>query len=198
MTPLFFADPEALRAWFLAHADEGGELVLGYWKTSTGRPSVTWPQSVDEALCVGWIDGVRRRLDDESYVIRFTPRRPGSTWSAVNVARVAELTAQGRMQPAGLAAFEQRRADRCGIYAYEQREVAALTADQEAVFRATPGRLGVLLVPAPVVPAHGDVVGGEREAGGDPGASARAAGGRLRVRPPASPPVPALTCSRLG
>jgi uncharacterized protein YdeI (YjbR/CyaY-like superfamily) len=139
VTPQFFVDPEALRAWFLAHADEGGELTLGYWKTGTGRPSVTWPQSVDEALCVGWIDGVRRRLDDESYVIRFTPRRPGSTWSAVNVARVAELTAQGRMQPAGLAAFEQRRADRSGTYAYEQREVAALTADREAVFRATPG-----------------------------------------------------------
>ena len=137
MTPQFFADPEALRAWFLAHADEGGELLLGYWKTGTGRPSVTWPESVDEALCVGWIDGVRRRLDDESYVIRFTPRRPGSTWSAVNVARVAELTAQGRMQPAGLAAFEQRRADRSGTYAYEQREVAALTTEQEAVFRAT-------------------------------------------------------------
>jgi uncharacterized protein YdeI (YjbR/CyaY-like superfamily) len=86
-----------------------------------------------------WIDGVRRRLDDASYVIRFTPRHPGSTWSAVNVARVADLTAQGRMQPAGLAAFEQRRAERSGTYAYEQREAAALTADQEAVFRATPG-----------------------------------------------------------
>jgi uncharacterized protein YdeI (YjbR/CyaY-like superfamily) len=96
VTPQFFADPEALRAWFLAHADEGGELLVGYWKTGTGRPSVTWPESVDEALCVGWIDGVRRRLDDDSYVIRFTPRRPGSTWSSVNVARVAELTAQGR------------------------------------------------------------------------------------------------------
>ncbi len=118
MTPQFFAAPEALRAWFLAHADEGGELLLGYWKTGTGPPSVTWPESVDEALCVGWIDGVRRRLDDESYVIRFTPRRPGSTWSAVNVAR---------------------RADRSGTYAYEQRETAALTAEQEAVFCATPG-----------------------------------------------------------
>ncbi len=139
MTPQFFADPKSLRAWFLAHADEGGELLLGYWKTGTGRPSVTWPESVDEALCVGWIDGVRRRLDDESYVIRFTPRRPGSTWSAVNVARVADLTRQGRMQPAGLAAFEQRRADRSGTYAYEQRRAAALTAEQEAVFRATPG-----------------------------------------------------------
>jgi hypothetical protein len=174
VTPQFFADPEALRAWFLAHADEGGELLLGYWKTGTGRPSVTWPQSVDEALCVGWIDGVRRRLDDESYVIRFTPRRPGSTWSAVNVARVAELTAQGRMQPAGLAAFEQRRADRSGTYADEQRETAALR------------------------PAHGDLVGGERQAGRDPGASARAAGGRLRARPPLGPAVPTLTLPGSG
>jgi hypothetical protein len=86
VTPQFFADPEAPRAWFVAHADEGGELLLGYWKTGTGRPSVTWPESVDEALCVGWIDGVRRRIDDESYVIRFTPRRPGRTWSAADPA----------------------------------------------------------------------------------------------------------------
>ena len=137
--PTFFADPAELRDWFQAHADEGGELYVGYWKKGTGKPSVTWPESVDEALCVGWIDGVRRRIDDDSYLIRFTPRKAGSTWSAVNIARVAELTAEGRMQPAGLAAFERRRPARSGTYAYEQREAAELSPDQLAEFRATPG-----------------------------------------------------------
>jgi uncharacterized protein YdeI (YjbR/CyaY-like superfamily) len=137
--PTFFADPAELRDWFQAHADEGGELYLGYWKKGTGKPSVTWPESVDEALCVGWIDGVRRRIDDDSYLIRFTPRKAGSTWSVVNIARVAELTAEGRMQPAGLAAFERRHPDRSGTYAYEQRVAAELSPDQLVEFRATPG-----------------------------------------------------------
>jgi len=137
--PLFFPDPESLRTWFAEHAEDEPELLLGYWKAGTGRPSVTWAESVDEALCVGWIDGVRRGLDDESYLIRFTPRRPSSTWSSVNVARVAELTAAGRMRPAGQAAFGRRRADRSGIYSHEQGEQVTLSAEQEAVLRATPG-----------------------------------------------------------
>ena len=139
MQPTFFANPAELQAWFGAHADEGGELYVGYWKKGTGRPSITWPESVDEALCVGWIDGVRRGIDDDSYMIRFTPRKAGSIWSTVNIARVAELTKVGRMQPAGLAAFERRRADRSGIYSHEQPEAATLSAEQEAVFRAAPG-----------------------------------------------------------
>lgn len=138
MQPQFFADPEALRAWFAENAG-GGELHLGYWKKGTGRPSVSWPESVDQALCVGWIDGVRRRLDEDSYVIRFTPRKAGSTWSTVNTARVAELTAEGRMQPAGLAAFERRRLDRSGTYSHEQQEAPELSAAQLAVLRSTPG-----------------------------------------------------------
>lgn len=149
MQPSFFADPDELRAWFAAYAAAGGELLLGYWKTSTGRPSVTWPQSVDEALCVGWIDGVRRRLDDESDVIRHTPRKPGSTWSLVNIARVADLTAQGRMQPAGLVAFAARRADRSGTYAHERREDAVLAADQESLFRSAPGAFEFFTAQAP-------------------------------------------------
>jgi len=91
---------------------------------------------VDEALCVGWIDGVRKRVDERRYVIRFTPRKPRSTWSAVNVARMAELTRLGRVQPAGLAAFERRAPERTGIYAYEQRATAALDAAAERTFRA--------------------------------------------------------------
>jgi len=136
--PRFFATPEKLRAWFEAHHDSERELLVGYYKKESGRPSVTWPQSVDEALCFGWIDGIRRRIDDESYCIRFTPRKRKSNWSSINVARVAELVKEGRMRPPGLAAFEARAAAKTGIYAYENRHAAALDAAQEARFRKSP------------------------------------------------------------
>ena len=134
----FFATPADLAAWFAEHAADEPELLVGFWKRSTGRASITWAESVDEALCVGWIDGIRRRIDDDSYSIRFTPRRTGSTWSAVNVRRVGELTAEGRMQEAGLAAFAARRADRSGTYSHEQRADPRLDAGAEQVFRAEP------------------------------------------------------------
>jgi uncharacterized protein YdeI (YjbR/CyaY-like superfamily) len=95
--------------------------LVGFFKTDSGKPSMTWPESVDEALCFGWIDGVRRRLDETRYTIRFSSRKPGSVWSAVNIRKVEALTAQGRMRPAGRAAFEQRRENRSGVYSYEQR-----------------------------------------------------------------------------
>ena len=104
----FFATPEELRDWFDANHETADELWIGYYRKATGRPSVDWSQAVDEALCVGWIDGVRYRLDDTSHAQRFTPRRKGSIWSAINVAKVAALTAEGRMRPAGLAAFGAR------------------------------------------------------------------------------------------
>jgi uncharacterized protein YdeI (YjbR/CyaY-like superfamily) len=119
--PTFFRTPAELRRWFAKHHATGRELLVGFHKVDTGKPSVTWPQSVDEALCVGWIDGVRKRVDDESYTIRFSPRKPTSTWSAINIARVAALQAEGRMKEAGLKAFAARREDRSRIYAYEQR-----------------------------------------------------------------------------
>ena len=99
---------------------------MGFHKRGTGRASISWPESVDQALCFGWIDGIRKSLGAESYVIRFTPRRPGSTWSKINLQRVGELEALGRMQPAGLAAHSARTAAKSGIYAYEQREQARL------------------------------------------------------------------------
>src|SRR5579859_7973797 len=108
MDVIFFATPDELRAWLAAHHETAGELWVGFHKKGTGTPSVTWPEAVDEALCVGWIDGVRKGIDAASYTIRFTPRKPGSIWSAVNIARVAELERQGRMRPAGLAAFARR------------------------------------------------------------------------------------------
>lgn len=119
-TPRFFRDAAALRAWFVEHAATAPELVAGFYKVGSGRASITWPESVDEALCVGWIDGVRQRIDDEAYQIRFTPRRDGSIWSAVNIARAEALIAAGRMTEAGRAAFDQRIERRSSVYSYEQ------------------------------------------------------------------------------
>jgi uncharacterized protein YdeI (YjbR/CyaY-like superfamily) len=133
---MFFATPAEFRAWFAAHHATEQELWVGFYKKDSGRPSITWPESVDEALCVGWIDGIRKTIDAESYKIRFTPRKSTSTWSAVNIARVAELTKERRMKPAGLAAFEQRSEAKSGIYAYEQRENATFTPAEEKRFRA--------------------------------------------------------------
>jgi len=111
MEPVYFPSPAAFRDWLEAHHERADELWVGYLKRGTGRPSMTWPESVDEALCVGWIDGLRKRVDAERYAIRFTPRRPGSNWSRVNLARVEVLTLEGRMRPAGLAAFEARKTE---------------------------------------------------------------------------------------
>jgi uncharacterized protein YdeI (YjbR/CyaY-like superfamily) len=119
--PEFFATPKAFRAWLRQHHAGRSELLVGFWKKHTGKPSLTWPQSVDEALCFGWIDGIRRSLGEDAYSIRFSPRRPRSTWSAVNLKRMGELIAEGRVHPAGMAAFERRSDDNTAIYAYEQR-----------------------------------------------------------------------------
>ncbi len=135
---VFFAAPAEFRRWLMEHHATAAELWVGFYKRGSGRPSITWPEAVDEALCVGWIDGLRKSIDGESYRNRFTPRKARSTWSAVNIARVAELTAQGRMQPAGLAAFAQRSEDRSGIYSHEQRRDLALSAADEERFRANP------------------------------------------------------------
>jgi len=117
----FFKSPSEFRRWLERHHASAQELQVGYYKKGSGKSSITWAESVDEALCFGWIDGIRRKLDDESYTIRFTPRRPRSTWSAINIKRVEELAREGRMQPAGLQAFQARMENRSGIYSYEQR-----------------------------------------------------------------------------
>jgi uncharacterized protein YdeI (YjbR/CyaY-like superfamily) len=136
MEPTFFATPEDFRAWLEAHHETETNLLVGFHKKGSGRPSITWPESVDQALCFGWIDGVRRSLGDEAYTIRFTPRKPRSTWSAVNVARMQELVAEGLVHPAGQAAFERRRDDRTAIYSYEQRRKARLPAEYQQRLRA--------------------------------------------------------------
>lgn len=131
----FFAAPDELRDWFDAHHATEDELWLGYYKKASGRASVTWAQAVEEALCVGWIDGVLKRIDDESHVQRFTPRRAGSNWSAINVASVERLLRADRMRPAGIAAFGARRPDRTAIYSYE-RDAAEFSSEEVARFRA--------------------------------------------------------------
>jgi uncharacterized protein YdeI (YjbR/CyaY-like superfamily) len=136
LKPSYFATPAAFRAWLAAHHASSTELLVGFYKRGSGKPSMTWPESVDEALCFGWIDGIRRSVDEDRYTIRFTPRKARSTWSAVNIKRVAELTKLGRMQPAGVQAFARREAARSQIYAYEQRSEAALDEAGEREFRA--------------------------------------------------------------
>ena len=121
MEIVFFPTPSDLRKWFHNFHVTELELWVGFYKKNSGKPSITWPESVDEALCVGWIDGIRKSIDEESYMIRFTPRRRSSVWSAVNIKRVEVLTNERRMQPSGLAAFAARRENRSGIYSYEQR-----------------------------------------------------------------------------
>src|SRR5437762_11409698 len=112
----YFDGPAAWRRWLSRHHAREKELWVGFHKRATGRPSLTWPQSVDEALCFGWIDGIRRRIDAERYTIRFTPRRPRSIWSLINVRRVTVLRRAGKMAPAGLAAYALRSAARTGVY----------------------------------------------------------------------------------
>jgi uncharacterized protein YdeI (YjbR/CyaY-like superfamily) len=138
MQPEFFATPAQFRAWLETHHQSERELLVGFYKKGSGRPSITWPESVAEALCFGWIDGVRRSIDDEAYTIRFTPRKRGSIWSAVNMRLVEELIRDGRMRPAGLKAWEARDPAKSAIYAFEQKEAAQLDADAEARFRSNP------------------------------------------------------------
>jgi uncharacterized protein YdeI (YjbR/CyaY-like superfamily) len=121
MTVTFFPVPTDFRQWLAKHHSTEKEILVGYYKKGSGKPSITWPESVDEALCFGWIDGIRRSIDDISYSIRFTPRKARSIWSAVNIKRVQALVEDGRMQQAGLAAYELRQENRSGIYSYEQR-----------------------------------------------------------------------------
>ena len=131
----FFPTAADFRAWLKQHSADSAELIVGFHKKGSGKPSILWAEAVDEALCVGWIDGVRKRIDDTAYQIRFTPRKTTSTWSAINIARVADLTSQGRMQPAGLAAFSHRSEAKSRTYAYEQAYGAALPPADEARFR---------------------------------------------------------------
>ncbi|KAB2878150.1 bacteriocin-protection protein [bacterium] len=134
MKPVFFSTQPEFRKWLEKKHDKMQELWVGYYKKDSGIPSITWPQSVDEALCFGWIDGIRKSVDEQSYMIRFTPRRPKSNWSAVNIKRVKELTKMGLMQPSGIAAFGRRDEKNSEIYSFE-RKAGKLNKKYETLFR---------------------------------------------------------------
>lgn len=135
MKPTFFKTPAEFRAWLKKHHKSAGELWVGYYRKDCGKATITWQESVDEALCFGWIDGIRKKISDEAYTNRFTPRRPTSNWSAINIARVAELTKQKRMQPAGVAAFEKRTEKKSRVYHYEQTDIPEFPPEIERKFK---------------------------------------------------------------
>ncbi len=135
MTPTFFATQTDFRQWLLQNHEIETSLVVGFYKVGSKRPSMSWSQSVDEALCFGWIDGVRKSIDGESYQIRFSQRKATSIWSAVNIKKISELIAKNLMQPAGLASFKKRKESRSKVYSFEQDRVRFSKSFQET-FRA--------------------------------------------------------------
>jgi len=136
METKFFETPAEFRAWLAANHETASDVGVVFHSRASGKPTMTWSEAVDQALCFGWIDSVARRLDATSRVQRFSPRRPGSNWSAVNIRKVEDLTARGLMTPAGLAAFARRKEARSGVYSYENRHLATLDEAGEALFRA--------------------------------------------------------------
>lgn len=134
-SPTFFSSKSALRKWFEKNHDKATELLVGFYKVTSKKPSISWSESVDEAICFGWIDGVRKSIDDESYCIRFTPRRPGSIWSAININKVEMLSKQGLMNVSGIEAFEKRQENKSRIYSYE-KEPSSLPEDFLKKFKA--------------------------------------------------------------
>jgi uncharacterized protein YdeI (YjbR/CyaY-like superfamily) len=136
LKPIFFESPEEFYDWLEQHHDTEDEVYVGYWKKHTGKTSLTWSQAVDQALCFGWIDGRVNRIDDDRHMQRFTPRRPNSNWSKVNIEKVAKLTDAGLMRPAGLKAFEARTKERSGVYSYEDRHKLNLPPEYEQRFQA--------------------------------------------------------------
>lgn len=135
MEPKFFKTPADFRKWLEKHHETESELLVGFYKKGTGKQSITWPESVDQALCFGWIDGIRKSGDEESYHLRFTPRRPTSIWSAVNIAKMEKLLAGGQVWPMGKAAYEKRTESKSRVYAFEQKEDPVLPPEMEKRFK---------------------------------------------------------------
>ena len=131
----FFAEAKDFAAWLERHGGAKSEFIVGFYKRGSKRPSMTWAESVDAALCFGWIDGVRKRIDEHSYQIRFTPRKPTSIWSRINIERARVLKREGKMREPGLKAYSHRREEKSRIYSYEQKEIAALDPASEVRFR---------------------------------------------------------------
>jgi len=135
-SPIFFRKPDDFRRWLEKHHQTRSEQWVGFHRKGSGQPSITWPEAVDEALCFGWIDGLRKTIDTRSYKIRFTPRRPTSIWSAINIARIKKLIRGGRVRSAGMAAFQKRTPARSRVYSFENRKAATLTKAATKLFRA--------------------------------------------------------------
>lgn len=134
MEPVFFKDQHEFRKWLMKNYKKEKELLVGFYKKDSGLPSLTWPESVDQALCFGWIDAVRKNRDETSYTIRFTHRKPNSIWSAINIAKVEKLKAEGLMMPEGLEAYSLRKEHKSAIYSYE-KEATPLAAEYERIFK---------------------------------------------------------------
>jgi uncharacterized protein YdeI (YjbR/CyaY-like superfamily) len=149
MNVTHFSSAEKFRLWLVTHHATATELQVGFYNKNSGRSGMTYKEAIDEALCFGWIDGVIRKIDVDSFTHRFTPRKPASIWSNVNVGHVARLTKAGRMHPAGLRAFEARRADRVGVYSFEQKEPQSLPPAYLQKFKATRKAWGFFTAQAP-------------------------------------------------
>lgn len=139
MTPTYFADAQSFRTWLASHAASAAELLVGFHKVDSGRPCMRWSESVDEALCFGWIDGRRTRIDDAAYTIRFSPRKASSIWSLVNIAKMDQLRAAGKMTPAGEQAFAHRSEAKSGIYAHERTDTPEFSSAELALFQRDAG-----------------------------------------------------------
>lgn len=149
MEPLIFKTPAEFCKWLDKNHNKETELIVGFYKKGTGKPSITWPQSVDVALCYGWIDGVRRSIDEESYTVRFTPRKPNSTWSTVNIIKMQDLIVKGLVKPEGIAAFEKRKEHNSEIYSHEHKVKTVLSEELESVFKADGAAWNFFLKQAP-------------------------------------------------
>jgi uncharacterized protein YdeI (YjbR/CyaY-like superfamily) len=135
MAPTFFSNQTEFREWLKTNHAKEIELLVGFYKVGSSKPSMNWPQSVDQAICFGWIDGIRKSIDEESYCIRFTPRKATSIWSDVNIKKVEELTKQGLMQPAGIEAFRNRKEEKSRVYSFES-DTKKLAGSFEKKFKA--------------------------------------------------------------
>lgn len=149
MKPHFFATPAEFRNWLDKNSEKETELLVGFYKTNSGKPSMTWSESVDQALCYGWIDGVLKPISDDSYSRRFTPRKANSTWSAVNIKKMEDLITKKLVKPAGMAAYEKRKESNSKIYAYEQENPEALPEAFEKAFKANKGAWEFFMKQAP-------------------------------------------------
>jgi len=148
MKPTFFAKPSDFRKWLAKNHKTKTELLVGFYKVGSGKPSITWPESVDEALCFGWIDGVRKSIDEHSYTIRFTPRKATSIWSAINIRKMEELTQKGLMQEAGLEIFKKRKEHKSKIYSHEN-ELKELSPAYEKKFKSNKKAWNFFIAQAP-------------------------------------------------